>query len=792
MKKPACCLLLMMVLVSIPCRGYELNWSAPVLVSDSETGAFSMNCSPYGEFFVIYVDPNEETVESYMNYQNTVNRATVADIEAPFYAENHVDFGEGIPVAIYYDYFHNRIMTSYYHSFWSTPQQIADSGGARHVKLDMHGSVYHIAFNYDEPGTDNCYLKYMSNPGGTWFVETVARISRTGINRRFDMKVDSTGTPHLVWWDHHTQEMKHATRTGPDTYPTELFYTGSVACQWIELEFLTPDIPIVGFLDGSGGTTRTVRMAYKIGSSWYDLEVYDDNTITAIDMALDNEDPITTTDLFFVMSQSDGYYTLKQEPGGGWYRQEISTLSLYSGAQAIRADWDIENQALGIAVHNSDNNLLYFLRGVPVYPTPTPTPPACDILWDQPLSIHNTTGYPTQEFPDLMDADRYLADDFSNTESWVLEEIFVPGTLFNGGWTLMNAHSLHWRIYADDMGVPAGDPSGGGDPPFWSLDLAPTNSQIIITVGSDGLMGDNTLILPEPVTIPPGTWWLVFYPRMPVTSGGQYGRQASDTSYGYVGQYINPFGGAGWQDWTVLGHSEHDIAFRLCGYAGSLPTSTPTATATPVSTSTPTMTPTAVPPSNTPTNTPGPGTPTATPTPVPTDTPYPTETSLPTHTPAMPTHTPGPGTPTNTPTHLPTGTPNPTETETPVSPTHTPVPDCTELGCRVFMPSDDYTAGDECYCEVYVCNTDDSAYNDIPVFVILDVYGMVFFAPSFSDFDYYSDPIPPGLTTIPVLPVFTWPDNAGTTSGITWYAAMTNPDISDLHGTLGTFTFGWH
>lgn len=782
-------LLLMIVIAGIPCLGYELNWSAPVLVSDSETGAFSMNCSPYGEFFVIYVDPNEETVESYMNYQNTVNRATVADIEAPIYAENHVAFGDVIPVAIYYDYFYNRIMSSYYLSFWSTPQQIPYTGEARDVKLDMHGGVYHIAFNYDEPGTNNCYLKYMANPGGVWIVETVARISRTGINSRFDMKVDSTGTPHLVWWDHHTQEMKHATRTGPDTYPTELFYTGSVACQWIELEFLSPNIPIVGFLDGSGGTTKTVRMAYKIGSSWYDLEVYDDNTITAIDMALDNEDPITTTDLFFVLSQSDGYYTLKQEPGGGWYRQEISTLSAYTGAQAIRADWDIENQALGIAVHKADNNLLYFLRGVPVFPTPTPTPPACDILWDQPLSTHNTTGYPTQEFPDLMDADRYLADDFTNTESWVLEEIFVPGTLFNGGWTLMNAQSLHWRIYADDMGVPAGDPSGGGDPPFWSLDLAPSNSQVIITVGSDGLMGDSTLILSDPVTIPPGTWWLVFYPRMRLTTGGQYGRQASDTSFGHVGQYINPFDGTGWRDWVF---SEHDTSFRLCGYLGSIPTHTPTRTPTPVPTHTPTQTPTSAPATHTPTPLP---TATATPAPsntptAPTNTPVaPTPTSPPpTHTPTLPTSTPtwtpGPGTPTATPTPIPTGTPE--------MPTHTPEPDCTELGCDVYMPSDTFVAGDECYCEVYVCNTDETTYTDIPVFVVLDVYGMLFFAPSFSDIDYFNNPIPPGLTTISVLPSFVWPEDVGSASGIIWYAAMTNPEITELHGKLGTFTFGWY
>ena len=114
------------------------------------------------------------------------------------------------------------------------------------------------------------------------------------------------------------------------------------------------------------------------------------------------------------------------------------------------------------------------------------------------------------------------------------------------------------------------------------------------------------------------------------------------------------------------------------------------------------------------------------------------------------------------------------------------------MGCTVFMPSHDFGAGDECYCDVYVCNTDSTTYTDIPVFVILDVYGMYFFAPSFGSFDHYDDPIPPGLTTIAVLPSFPWPAGAGTATNIVWYAAMTNPQMTALHGDLGTFTFGWH
>jgi hypothetical protein len=117
---------------------------------------------------------------------------------------------------------------------------------------------------------------------------------------------------------------------------------------------------------------------------------------------------------------------------------------------------------------------------------------------------------------------------------------------------------------------------------------------------------------------------------------------------------------------------------------------------------------------------------------------------------------------------------------------------CSELGCTVTMPSHNFGPGDTCYCDVTVCNPDVTPYSDIPVFVVLDVYGSYFFAPSFSGYDYYTETIPKGETIIPVLPSFAWPPGAGTASGIVWYAAMTNQAISELIGQFGIFEFGWH
>ncbi|MBN1880477.1 S8 family serine peptidase [bacterium] len=258
------------------------------------------------------------------------------------------------------------------------------------------------------------------------------------------------------------------------------------------------------------------------------------------------------------------------------------------------------------------------------------------------------------------------------------------------------------------------------------------------------------------------------------------GGTGSPFSYNVSGQPNSTrFTGAGFRtvffgwpfEWIGDLNDRVDILTAILSWFNVTPTPTPTPTRTPTRTPTVTNTPTGVPPTSTPTRTP-----TITPTPTPTWTPTPV---TPTNTPVTPTDTPI--TPTNTPV---------TPTNTPVTPTATP--ECSVLGCTVFMPTNEYTAGVECYCDVLVCNPGSDTYTDIPIFVILDVYGMYFFAPSFGAFDFYDEAIPPGLLTIHVLPSFPWPENTGTASGIIWYAAMTNPEITDLFGDLGTFSFGWH
>jgi hypothetical protein len=107
------------------------------------------------------------------------------------------------------------------------------------------------------------------------------------------------------------------------------------------------------------------------------------------------------------------------------------------------------------------------------------------------------------------------------------------------------------------------------------------------------------------------------------------------------------------------------------------------------------------------------------------------------------------------------------------------------------MPSDMFRPGDPFECAIVIDNDSFEAMDDIPLFLILDVYGDLFFMPNASNFDYYSADLPPGETIFIAVPMFQWPENAGSADNIYWYAGLTDNTFTRLIGNFDTFRFGW-
>lgn len=149
-----------------------------------------------------------------------------------------------------------------------------------------------------------------------------------------------------------------------------------------------------------------------------------------------------------------------------------------------------------------------------------------------------------------------------------------------------------------------------------------------------------------------------------------------------------------------------------------------------------------------------------------------------------------------TPTPFPSATPSPVPSQSPTStPTSTPTPGCSDLGVTLWMPAHVFQPGMTCRCTATVCNPGITPIVGYPLWVILDVYGALYYAPGFTmEPDNYLELSPVflnGETEIDVLPAFTWPDTGTSASGIWWYAAMTNREMTDLYGDWDSYEFGW-
>jgi hypothetical protein len=201
-------------------------------------------------------------------------------------------------------------------------------------------------------------------------------------------------------------------------------------------------------------------------------------------------------------------------------------------------------------------------KGAEVGPLGSP-----DALWNQPSDGYS--GLASQYLPDYFPpGGGYSADDFSNAGYWNIESIFVDGWPGAAPGGLFNANSLNWLIYPDAAGVPAGYPDVGGE--LWSYSCLPTAPEV--TLGGANLTDITLDILQAqggPIYLPPGHYWLCFYPDLDFTVYGQWYWQTAGTTNLATAHFIDPqwlFGiGPFWTPCSDIISGTHDLAFRLEG-----------------------------------------------------------------------------------------------------------------------------------------------------------------------------------------------------------------------------------
>ena len=116
----------------------------------------------------------------------------------------------------------------------------------------------------------------------------------------------------------------------------------------------------------------------------------------------------------------------------------------------------------------------------------------------------------------------------------------------------------------------------------------------------------------------------------------------------------------------------------------------------------------------------------------------------------------------------------------------------------LVLSSFDFHPGDEVYMYAYVQNFEEPIEN-VPVVILLDVFGEMFFWPSWSQydpqtgegFDVQRMDIAHGINRIEVLPQMIWPDILGGLSGILLYGAMLTDDLTAIRGDYDRVTISY-
>jgi hypothetical protein len=195
-------------------------------------------------------------------------------------------------------------------------------------------------------------------------------------------------------------------------------------------------------------------------------------------------------------------------------------------------------------------------RGAPAAPAHSDA-----VLWDQPTD--NRNAIISQYFPDFS-LGAYSADDFTITHTWAITSIYIDG---DRG-VLTNSVSLNWCVYPDVNNLPYGFPSMGGH--IWCLTLPPSSPGLTFYDSATDVAVDLVAATGGPLYLPPGKYWLDFYPSLAFGSYGQWFWHTSATTNGQIAQVIDPLGLFGnyfrvWTPWTAIDGLAHDAAFRLEG-----------------------------------------------------------------------------------------------------------------------------------------------------------------------------------------------------------------------------------
>lgn len=208
------------------------------------------------------------------------------------------------------------------------------------------------------------------------------------------------------------------------------------------------------------------------------------------------------------------------------------------------------------------------------------------VIFDQPPGAGAGTGIVSDVFNGIPGA-VYSTDDFTidiDEENIVLVETITVFGFQSAGNLLTAIEGFDLFIYADNGGVPAGDPSGGGDAALLAIEnLAPDDASLTITetIPSDPAVAnsyDFTVDIAEATgedfSLEGGVYWIIAAPRIGANATNSPERwnwfDAGVANAGSEAHLIDPddlfgAGATAWTPFSSLGLAFGSVAFTIEG-----------------------------------------------------------------------------------------------------------------------------------------------------------------------------------------------------------------------------------
>ncbi len=117
-------------------------------------------------------------------------------------------------------------------------------------------------------------------------------------------------------------------------------------------------------------------------------------------------------------------------------------------------------------------------------------------------------------------------------------------------------------------------------------------------------------------------------------------------------------------------------------------------------------------------------------------------------------------------------------------------------GVKLDLSQDFFEPGDPFQLDAVLLNNTASDWSGLCLFVILEVSGSYWFAPSWTGgtegIDYYAvDLVTGSHNMLPIIPEFAWPEGARSADGLIFYGAVTDPAVTQILGNLDVVMFGY-